>query len=1247
MREPTTTRLARAVRRKAASVVTGRSKGLRRLTLEQLESRNLLSISGNVLTDNIFPAGDRDAHYFNLTPQQLAAAGGSYVATLAVSGATGEFKPRAKLELPGGNQLGSEIGAGSSGTFTLNVAGTYTVRVQDNDDGDTGTYALALEGIRPPSLDAQEIEPGDLKSDRLDVMAEVDAYTFTAAAGDIVTLSLSESHSGSRGTLYSPAGDKVKLYSSSTGNRVNHVTPGSKVLSEPLGAGTYVIQVHDNSYRTTGDYQLALEGLVPPSADAVTLTLGDTATGDIAVGEIDAFKFAANGGEIVSLSLSDVVAGTSSRLWAELYSPSGVKVSKLPGTNGPSEVENGNKVLYRLPAEAGSYVIQVYDYDYTHAEPYGVTLVGLNPPSLDAVAIAFGQAVTGTIDARSDVDTFSFTLSAADLAAAGGQIQANLAFSSETTVDYKPRARLFAPAGATVGQELNAGDTKPMTFTQAGTYVIQVYDNDYTHTQEELISRGKNPQYTVRLMDAQPPAVQSVTVSEMLLTDFHAGPAKFAVTVIYNETMDAGVLPTLTFSPSAVAGGAAPTLSNPSAVWYATEVPGDTITVTYDVADRNVNIPDVSISVLDGKDSAGNVQQIYQAPAVFSIDTQNPFVTTFTPHDNAVRVSLDTNLVMGFTEAIEKNAGSILIRRTSDDSIVETISVDAAQVTVAGSLVTIDPTEPFAETTGYYVEVSTGAFRDVAGNAFAGIHGGATWNFTTGDVTPPTVLSLWPAKDATDVAWNTDLQIVFDEPVRLGTGQITIKRASDDVTVEAISVSSGQVAVSDKTVSIVPAVTLTGNTSYYVEVAGSAIEDLNGNGFAGISGPTGWNFTVGETPPAVLALSPITGAAGVALESSLKITFDRPMQKGSGDIIIRRTADDSLFQTISVADDRVTISVATVTIQPAPMLERRMSYYVELDAGVWEDLSGNPFPGFDGSAAWNFATVGPMVLDDVVTTAEDTPRDADVLSNDLALGRPVDAGTLTIVTVPAHGTALVHDGFVIYTPSANFSGVDTFHYSVRDVVGFESNVGTVTINVLEVPDYQNPDLPEDVNRSGAVTPLDVLIGINRINGSGNQLPPDPIPPDTPVYYYDVDGNNLLEPLDLLLIINYLNRASIVGEGEIQSEDDAKDDSTDDAETGDDAILVSAAFAWSSRLPAPRPTKANEDVGLHRSVGAPAARALGPVPSAVLSDRPGASRLSPSHFRRHDAALATFQRLHTIALDEILPQLATDVARISA
>jgi hypothetical protein len=47
--------------------------------------------------------------------------------------------------------------------------------------------------------------------------------------------------------------------------------------------------------------------------------------------------------------------------------------------------------------------------------------------------------------------------------------------------------------------------------------------------------------------------------------------------------------------------------------------------------------------------------------------------------------------VINFSEAIQKGAGNLVIKKLSDNSVVETIAVTAANVTVTGSQVTINP----------------------------------------------------------------------------------------------------------------------------------------------------------------------------------------------------------------------------------------------------------------------------------------------------------------------------------------------------------------------------------------------------------------------------------------------------------------------------------------------------------------------------------------------------------------------------
>jgi hypothetical protein len=112
-------------------------------------------------------------------------------------------------------------------------------------------------------------------------------------------------------------------------------------------------------------------------------------------------------------------------------------------------------------------------------------------------------------------------------------------------------------------------------------------------------------------------------------------------------------------------------------------------------------------------------------------DVTPPTVTALSPADNATGVSAATGLTMTFSEAVQKGTGNIIIKKSADNSIVQTIDVTTGAVAVTGNSAAIT-IAALAPGTGYYVEVAATAFKDLANNAYAGITGGTTWNFTTG-----------------------------------------------------------------------------------------------------------------------------------------------------------------------------------------------------------------------------------------------------------------------------------------------------------------------------------------------------------------------------------------------------------------------------------------------------------------------------------------------------------------------------------
>ena len=95
----------------------------------------------------------------------------------------------------------------------------------------------------------------------------------------------------------------------------------------------------------------------------------------------------------------------------------------------------------------------------------------------------------------------------------------------------------------------------------------------------------------------------------------------------------------------------------------------------------------------------------------------------------------------------------------------------------------------------------------------------------------------------------------------------------------------------------------------------------------------------------------------------------------------------------------------------------------------------------------------PTAFDDYEMLSYTGDAKIDVLSNDDAGSAPIDPGSVTIVTPPTNGTAVVDGvtGEVTYTPDALFSGSDSFVYTIADMSGVESEEAVVGLTVENTP----------------------------------------------------------------------------------------------------------------------------------------------------------------------------------------------------
>ncbi len=106
----------------------------------------------------------------------------------------------------------------------------------------------------------------------------------------------------------------------------------------------------------------------------------------------------------------------------------------------------------------------------------------------------------------------------------------------------------------------------------------------------------------------------------------------------------------------------------------------------------------------------------------------------------------------------------------------------------------------------------------------------------------------------------------------------------------------------------------------------------------------------------------------------------------------------------------------------------------------------------------------PTANDDTRTVNEDSSGNViNVLANDSFAPDVGETLSITSVTQPANGSAVIAGNNINFTPAANFSGVTTFNYTISDGNG-GSDTATVTVTVTATND--NPDAVND-NRTVA------------------------------------------------------------------------------------------------------------------------------------------------------------------------------------
>lgn len=139
-------------------------------------------------------------------------------------------------------------------------------------------------------------------------------------------------------------------------------------------------------------------------------------------------------------------------------------------------------------------------------------------------------------------------------------------------------------------------------------------------------------------------------------------------------------------------------------------------------------------------------------------------------------------------------------------------------------------------------------------------------SIVTADV--PAVTTVFPATGATNATTTANLVISFTKTVSADTGNILIKKMSDDSTVESIPVGDARVTGGgSSSITINPDTVLAEGVQYYVVVPSTAFQDGSGNHFDGISATSTWTFTTADLTAPVI--SSIVGTSTATTTASV------------------------------------------------------------------------------------------------------------------------------------------------------------------------------------------------------------------------------------------------------------------------------------------------------------------------------------------------------------------------------------------
>jgi len=581
----------------------------------------------------------------------------------------------------------------------------------------------------------------------------------------------------------------------------------------------------------------------------------------------------------------------------------------------------------------------VYTYSYTVDSGEGAVAVALSGTDLDGNRVAPTPASGGTFAVDNTAPTVKISATGAV-----GNVNVGIAAQIKATFSEAVDALTLSPAtfgivGVDGAVKYDAA-THTATFTPAAQLTPESAYSVVVDGVKDLAGNVMSPTpvqwdfSTTGAADILPPKADELTYSP-------AGPYKagtlVTVTAAFSEAMALAPAPQIAFSGAATLAPVEMTRVDVNLYTYTfTAGAGDGV---------------VTVSLSGGADLAGNeLVPTPTAGGTFTIDNTPP-AAVFSPANGAAEVPVDTVVKATFSEPVDPASIGIATFAGIPGSVSYNATTNSAVFV---------PTDPLGPGLVYTVTVT--GVRDLAGNPMAP----ATIAFTAAgipDAVPPTAAITYSPAPPYKAGAVITVRANFSEAMAsaplpaidvfgadyAGPVDMTRLSSTEYKYIYTVGAGDGDVAVR------------LGNAT-----------DLSKN--VVVPTPTsGGSFTVDNTPPAVVSVSPANDAVDVSVTTKITATFSEEMNVASAFMSASNLTIPNVSCTMTYDP-----AARTATFTPSHPIPYGTTFTATLSG--MKDVAGNDL----GQTSWTFSTV-PLYGDLKGTGEPPTIQDA-LLALQMAVG---------------------------------------------------------------------------------------------------------------------------------------------------------------------------------------------------------------------------------------------------------------------